>query len=238
MEREITDGEITQQCCDLDLEQWCAGSHCFPRLWCALRDVSGTIRVLSLLLVLPRTAAFAYSVPPVRSVVSPLTGGHSARRAALHMQNVAAEGPAEDAAALSAEPEAPEASSAEAKDAAPEEDTLVQFVVVRRDLLKNMEWPVGSVIAQACHACLAVAWEHRDDPDVASYLGDVDSMHKVVKECKGEPQIRTLADKLTAEGVAYKLWVEQPEGIPTAIALKPYPRSRVAPLLKKYNLFK
>ena len=47
-----------------------------------------------------------------------------------------------------------------------------------------------------------------------------------------------LADKLSAEGVAYKLWVEQPEGIPTAIALKPYPRSRVAPLLKKYNLFK
>ena len=27
--------------------------------------------------------------------------------------------------------------------------TLVQYVVVRRDLLKTMEWPTGSVIAQA-----------------------------------------------------------------------------------------
>ena len=31
-------------------------------------------------------------------------------------------------------------------------DTIVQFVVVRRDLLKDMEWPVGSVIAQATRA--------------------------------------------------------------------------------------
>ena len=35
--------------------------------------------------------------------------------------------------------------------ASQEDDALVQFVVVRRDLLKTMEWPVGSVIAQACH---------------------------------------------------------------------------------------
>ena len=70
-----------------------------------------------------------------------------------------------------------------------EDDVLVQFVVVRRDLLKSMEWPVGSVIAQACHACLAVCWEQRDDPDVVRYLGNVDSMHKVVKECKGEAQL-------------------------------------------------
>lgn len=72
------------------------------------------------------------------------------------------------------------------------EDVIIQAVVVRRDLLKTMEWPVGSVIAQACHACLAVAWEHRDDPCVADYLaaGNIDSMHKVVKECKGEAQVR------------------------------------------------
>ena len=75
----------------------------------------------------------------------------------------------------------------------PESDVIVQAVVVRRDLLKTMEWPVGSVIAQACHACLAVAWEHRDDPCVAEYLAvsNLDSMHKVVKECKGEAQVRS-----------------------------------------------
>ena len=47
-----------------------------------------------------------------------------------------------------------------------------------------------------------------------------------------------LSEKLRAEGVVHKLWVEQPENIPTAIALKPYPRSEVAPLLKKYQLFR
>ena len=71
------------------------------------------------------------------------------------------------------------------------DDVIVQAIVVRRDLLKDMSWPVGSVMSQACHACLAVAWEHRDDPCVAAYLapGNIDSMHKVVKECKGEPQV-------------------------------------------------
>ena len=71
------------------------------------------------------------------------------------------------------------------------EDVIVQAVVVRRDLLSTMEWPVGSVIAQACHACLAVAWEHREDACVADYLaaGKINSMHKVIKECKGEAQV-------------------------------------------------
>ncbi|EOD14912.1 hypothetical protein EMIHUDRAFT_197562 [Emiliania huxleyi CCMP1516] len=120
------------------------------------------------------------------------------------------------------------------------EDTLVQFIILRRDLLKTMEWPVGSVVAQACHASLAVIWENRADASVAAYLSpeNIASMHKVTKEVKGEPQLLTLAEKLRAEGVVHKLWVEQPENIPTAIALKPYPRSEVAPLLKKYQLFR
>jgi peptidyl-tRNA hydrolase len=133
----------------------------------------------------------------------------------------------------------PEAAADEAS-AGAEDDPIVQFVVVRRDLLKTLDWPVGSVIAQACHACVAVVQQHLNDEDVQAYVApsNLDSMYKVVKEVKGEPQLRTLAEKLTAEGIAHKLWVEQPEAFPTAIALKPYPRSRVAPLLKKYQLFK
>ena len=110
------------------------------------------------------------------------------------------------------------------------EDTLVQFIILRRDLLKTMEWPVGSVVAQACHASLAVIWENRADASVAAYLSpeNIASMHKVTKEVrrgattvrrqrpsldrpppprsapqvKGEPQLLTLAEKLRAEGVA------------------------------------
>ena len=144
--------------------------------------------------------------------------------------------------APSREPESGQAdvSATPTMEGALEEDPIVQFVVVRRDLLKTMEWPVGSVIAQACHACLAVVHQNINDPDVQAYLApeSIDSMHKVIKECKGEPQLRTLAEKLAADNICHKLWMEQPENIPTAIALKPYPRSRVAPLLKKYQLFR
>ena len=42
----------------------------------------------------------------------------------------------------------------------------MQFVVGRRDLLKTREWPVGSVIAQACHACTAATVAHLDDAHV------------------------------------------------------------------------
>ena len=118
------------------------------------------------------------------------------------------------------------------------EDTLVQFIILRRDLLKTMEWPVGSVIAQACHACTAATVAHLDDAHVRAYLADVDHMRKVVKECKGETQLLALADALRAAQVPHKVWLEQPENLPTAIALKPSPRSAVAPLLKKYQLFK
>ena len=67
---------------------------------------------------------------------------------------------------------------------------------------------------------------------------DPDRMTKVVKECKGERQLLALAEKLRAESIEHKLWTEQPENLPTAIALKPYPRSRVAPLVKKFSLYR
>ena len=43
---------------------------------------------------------------------------------------------------------------------------------------------------------------------------------------------------LRAAQVPHKVWLEQPENLPTAIARKPSPRSAVAPLLKKSQLFK
>ena len=99
-------------------------------------------------------------------------------------------------ATAAAAPDAPDA-SARAPAIAMTERTdaadLVQFVVVRRDLLTSLSWPVGSVIAQACHACTAVSWSCRDDADVQAYLQAEDSMTKVVKECKGEKQLLALA---------------------------------------------
>lgn len=59
---------------------------------------------------------------------------------------------------------------------------LVQYVVVRRDLLDVMKWPVGAVIAQACHACTAAIHLNYSDGHTQEYLTDLDNMHKVVLE--------------------------------------------------------
>ena len=63
-------------------------------------------------------------------------------------------------------------------------DYVVQHIVVRSDLSGALQWPMGSVIAQACHASVAVIIENARDPSVESYvsLENIDSMHKVVVE--------------------------------------------------------
>lgn len=58
------------------------------------------------------------------------------------------------------------------------EDVVVQYVVLRRDLVEA--WPLGSVVAQGCHAAVAALWVHRDHPDTAAYCApeNLDRMHK------------------------------------------------------------
>ena len=59
---------------------------------------------------------------------------------------------------------------------------IVQYVVVRKDLVKELKWPTGALIAQACHACTAVIHLFYKDENTQSYLADLDRMHKVVLE--------------------------------------------------------
>ncbi|KZV31700.1 hypothetical protein F511_00504 [Dorcoceras hygrometricum] len=117
-------------------------------------------------------------------------------------------------------------------------EVVVQYVVLRRDLIDS--WPLGSVVTQGCHASVAAIWAHKDDPDTLLYCSNsnIDSMHKVTLEVKGEAQIRDLSEKLEAGGVAHKLWMEQPENIPTCLATKPYPKSFVSSFFKKLKLCK
>lgn len=61
---------------------------------------------------------------------------------------------------------------------------------------------------------------------------------QVTLEVKGEPQILNLSEKLTAGGIAHKLWIEQPENYPTCLATKPYPKSVVSAYFKKLKLCK
>ena len=57
----------------------------------------------------------------------------------------------------------------------------MQYVVLRRDLWDGMGWPLGSVVAQACHAATAALWLERNAPATLQYCSDdnLDAMHKV-----------------------------------------------------------
>eukprot|EP00850_Spirogloea_muscicola_P003741 SM000015S01241 [mRNA] locus=s15:726906:727763:- [translate_table: standard] len=121
-------------------------------------------------------------------------------------------------------------------------DPIVQYVLLRRDLVApgGLGWPLGSVVAQGCHAAVAAVWQHRGDAATKAYCGPaaINDMHTVTLEVPGEAQLVDLASRLDSEGIAHKLWLEKPESIPTCLATKPYRKSDVAPLLKKYKLFK
>ncbi|KMS99410.1 hypothetical protein BVRB_2g045330 isoform A [Beta vulgaris subsp. vulgaris] len=50
---------------------------------------------------------------------------------------------------------------------AEDEDVVVQYVVLRRDLIDK--WPLGSVVTQGCHASVAAIWQHKDDSSTLRY---------------------------------------------------------------------
>lgn len=68
--------------------------------------------------------------------------------------------------------------NSDAREAAP---ITVQYVVLRKDLWAEKGWPLGSIVAQACHASSAAMWENKEDPDTMSYCSpsNIDRMHKV-----------------------------------------------------------
>ncbi|KAH7422336.1 hypothetical protein KP509_12G004100 [Ceratopteris richardii] len=117
-------------------------------------------------------------------------------------------------------------------------DSLAQYIVIRKDLVESLKWPLGSVLAQACHASVAAIWLYKDHPHTLQYCGDLDSMTKVTLEVKGEIQLMNLASKLEENGIAHKLWIEQPENFPTCLATKPYPKAEVSQFFKKLKLCK
>ena len=69
---------------------------------------------------------------------------------------------------------------------------IVQYVVVRSDLMKSLSWPVGALIAQACHASTAVMHLFYDHEDTQTYLRDLGSMHKIVLEVKDENELKKI----------------------------------------------
>jgi len=58
-----------------------------------------------------------------------------------------------------------------------------------------------------------------------------------VLQAPDEESLTNLATKLTEKGIDYKLWIEQPENIPTCIALKPYLKNDVKGLVQQFKLY-
>jgi hypothetical protein len=83
-------------------------------------------------------------------------------------------------AAAAGQEAAAAAAPAVAAAAPPPEDTLLQYVVLRRDLWTELEWPLGSVVAQGCHAATAALWLSRDAATTKEYCAPqhIDHMHK------------------------------------------------------------
>lgn len=63
-------------------------------------------------------------------------------------------------------------------------NTVVQYVLLRSDLLKELGWSIGALVAQACHAATAVLHSTKEDEITMQYLDDLDNMHKVVLEVR------------------------------------------------------
>lgn len=61
------------------------------------------------------------------------------------------------------------------------DDPIVQYIVLRRDLWADQGWPLGPLIAQACHASVAALWLNREDEVAQAYVApdSLDHMHKV-----------------------------------------------------------
>ncbi|NWW25152.1 PTRD1 hydrolase, partial [Falcunculus frontatus] len=123
--------------------------------------------------------------------------------------------------------------------AAPGAAALVQYVVLRGDLARPpLSWPLGAVVAQGCHAALAAVHEYREHPDTAAYLEQGGAMRTVVLEAPDENSLLDLAKILRENNVDHWLWMENPEGISTSLALRPYPKNLVQQHLGHFKLLK
>jgi len=113
---------------------------------------------------------------------------------------------------------------------------LVMQIIVRKDLLEKEGWGVGPLMAQVAHATSAVLHESRELPDTRRYLDDLKNMRKVILQTSDASSLQRLSDLLSAASppAPHHLWIEQPENIPTCLALAPNTRdSRIKKALDK-----
>merc|ERR1719221_1524687 len=113
-------------------------------------------------------------------------------------------------------------------------DPLVMYVLLRKDL----EWPIGAVINQACHLCTAVAWEAKTDSEAVEFMSEASAqMTNYTMGAKDTAELDKVAGRLRDAGLPFKLWVEQPENISVGLATWPRRKSVVEKCFKGVRRF-
>jgi peptidyl-tRNA hydrolase len=119
------------------------------------------------------------------------------------------------------------------------ENIIVQYILLRRDLKKMKNYNDGAIIAQACHASTAIIYKTINDELTKIYFNDLDRMHKIILGIDGgENELNQLNCLLKENSIEHYLWIEQPENIPTAIAVKPYYKKDIEQFFSKYKLYR
>jgi peptidyl-tRNA hydrolase len=89
-------------------------------------------------------------------------------------------------------------------------------------------------------ACVSVLMANLRDAEVTAYTDPAAAaqMHKVVLSAKDESELVHTAELLQKNSIKHVLWTEQPEHMRTCLAVRPYPRKIIQPLLKHLKLFR
>lgn len=112
---------------------------------------------------------------------------------------------------------------------------LVMQLIVDKRLIQDEGWSMGPMMAQAAHATAAILARTAAAPDTMEYLAleNLGAMRKIVLQTPDGVGLRELAEKLESARresdatPSFHLWVEQPEDVPTCIAVAPNRKPKV-----------
>ncbi|SBS87365.1 peptidyl-tRNA hydrolase PTRHD1, putative [Plasmodium malariae] len=87
---------------------------------------------------------------------------------------------------------------------------------------------------------IAVIAENIDDQIVKEYISaeKINNMHKIILKVDDSNELKKLSSVLDKESLKYKIWIEYPENVLSAVAIKPYYKDTVKDYFKKYQLLR
>ncbi|RVD91714.1 peptidyl-trna hydrolase ptrhd1 [Tubulinosema ratisbonensis] len=113
---------------------------------------------------------------------------------------------------------------------------LKHFIFVRNDINLN----TGALLAQVSHVSIKCVLEFLSDPDCYTFINQTD-MTTIILQVN-EDEYCELKEYLSSNSqVSFVEWLEQPENVMTALAVKPLEiekEKEFMKFIKKYKLFK